>query len=71
MILSANAPKRIGRPRLPEHLKKKHMVLAVCLSEDLGLSIKAEAKRRAISYGSLLKPLFEELVSGHDSQQTA
>jgi hypothetical protein len=71
MILSANVPKRTGRPRLPEHLKKRHMVLAICVSENIGLRIKAEAERRAVSYGSLLKPLFEELVSGLDSQQAA
>ena len=71
MILSANAPKRIGRPPMPEHLKKRHMILAVCVSEDLGLRIKAEADRRDVSFGSLLKPLFVEFASSIDSQQAA
>jgi hypothetical protein len=67
-----NDPQRKrSKARLPEHLKKRHMVLAICVSENIGLRIKAEAERRAVSYGSLLKPLFEELVSGLDSQQAA
>jgi hypothetical protein len=50
-----NAKSKLGRPLLPDHLRKHPVNVAACLPEDFARKVQAEAHRRGMSYSGLVR----------------
>ncbi len=62
-----NEGRQRGRPPFPAGMRKRFVTLAVVLPEDLGLSLKAEARARGISYSAMIKTYIEQPASKQEA----